>query len=88
MEGMAAGTVTAVGAEAGLHGVEVRVPQHRFKGVSCSWYPTVELAREQFAKTVDHLRQGPGSALYKVTLIENRRPVRHEIVARVLHNRL
>lgn len=85
---MAAASVTAPGAEVGLHGVELRTPHHSFRGVGGSWHPTVELAREHFAKTMADLTQGPSSGLFKVTLIEGGQAVRHEIVARVLPNRL
>jgi hypothetical protein len=88
MEGMAALSVQHKDAEVGQHGVEVRTPHRSFRGVSCAWTETREAAEIEFDHQVQALRQGPGSGLYKVTLVLDGQPVRHEVVARILPNRL
>ena len=86
--GMAVGTAVHGGAEPGQHGVEVRVPHADFRSVSSSWHPTSQDAEHDFERKVSSLAEGPGSALHRVTLVLEGQAVRHQVVARILPNRL
>jgi hypothetical protein len=87
-EAIAALSVQHKDAEVGQHGVEVRTPHRFFRGVSSAWTETRDAAEIEFDRQVQALQQGPGSGLYKVTLVLDGQPARHEIVARILPNRL
>jgi hypothetical protein len=69
----------------GDHRVTVRAPLDSVP--SEAWWPTPEGARADFVRQVDALKSGPGSALYRVTLIVGRHVEAEEFVVRALPNR-
>lgn len=84
-------TGSAVHAEAapGEHGVEIRTPHATLRGVTSAWFKTGEEARAEYDKRLQELTtEGPGSALYRLTLVVDHLPVQTKVVARVLPNRL
>lgn len=86
---MAALSGTHAGAEAGQHGVEVRTPHAHYRGVTALWHTTPEEAEAEYDEQINTLSAaGPGSALYRVTLVVNGQAVRSHVVARILPNRL
>jgi hypothetical protein len=82
------GGPVAAGAESGRHGVEVREPHPTFKAPGTSWWATPEDAEIDYERQIKRLREGPGSAVYKVGLVLDGVTVRTEIVVRALPNRL